>query len=85
MSKTETTEEQVVQGKVESVTDHGSIIQMLVITDQGKLYPVSFDHRMFYNMWEDLGRVNLNGQKVIVHGEQFEGQTVEFPDLEDEP
>ncbi len=85
MSKTDIAEEQVVQGKVESVIDHGSIIQLLVITDKGRLYPVNFDHRMFWNMWEGLGRVNLKGQKVIVHGEQFVDQSVEFPDLEDEP
>lgn len=83
MNKIDTAEEQGVQGKVESVIDHGSIVQILVITDQGRLYPVNFDHRMFYSMWEDLGRVNLKGQRVVVHGEQFEDQNVEFPDLEE--
>jgi hypothetical protein len=82
MNKIDTLEEQSIQGKVESVIDLGSIVQMLVVTDQGRLYPVSFDHRMFFNMWEDLGRVNLKGQRVVVHGEQFVDQRVEFPDLE---
>ena len=79
-----TVEEQTVQGKVESVVNHGTIIQMLIVTDEGRLYPVNFDHRMFYNMWEDLGGVDLKGQRVIVHGEQFADQTVEFPDLIDD-
>ncbi len=78
-------QETAIPGKVESIIDHGTIIQMLVKTDDGSIRYVNFDHRMFYNMWEDLGRVNLKGQKVIVHGEPFE-QSVEFPDLmEDEP
>lgn len=77
-------EESTVEGKVSSVVDHGTIVQLMVEKDDGGVSPVNFDHRMFYNMWEDLGRVNLKGQKVIVHGEPFE-QWLEFPDLEDEP
>lgn len=79
-------QESTVFGKVQSIIDHGTIVQMLVVTDEGRLYPVNFDHRMFFHMWEDLGRVNLTGQKVIIHGEQFVDQRVEFPDLmEDQP
>jgi hypothetical protein len=74
---------QIIQGTVKSILNHGTIIQMLVITDEGRLYPVNLDHRMFFSMWEDLGRANLKGQRIIIHGEQFIDQRVEFPDLED--
>ena len=73
----------VVQGRVQSIIDHGTIIQMLVVTEEGGLYPVDFDHRMFFNMWENLGGVDLNGRRVVVSGERFVDQRVEFPDLED--
>lgn len=77
-------EESTVEGKVSSVVDHGTIVQLMVEKDDGGVYPVNFDHRMFFNMVENLGRIPSKGERVIVHGEPFE-QWLEFPDLEDEP
>ena len=73
-----------VQGTVSSIIDHGTIVQMLILTDDGRLRNIHWDHRMFYNMIESLGCIPGKGERVIVHGEPFE-ETVEFPDLEDEP
>ncbi|TKJ40964.1 hypothetical protein CEE36_08845 [candidate division TA06 bacterium B3_TA06] len=78
-------QESVISGKVESVIDHGTIIQMLVKTDDGSIRYVNWDHRMFFNMAECIGHIPRKGEFVIIHGEPFE-QSVEFPDLmEDEP
>lgn len=75
----------VVQGRILSLIDHGTIVQMLILTDDGRLCNVHWDHRMFYNMVQSLGCVPGKGERVIIHGEPYE-ETVEFPDLiEDEP
>jgi len=78
-------QESAIKGEIQSIINHGTIVQMLIKTDDGSICYVNFDHRCFRSMVEDMGTVNLKGQRVIIHGEPFE-QSVEFPDLmEDEP
>jgi len=76
--------EGIIQGSIQTIGNHGTIVQMMVMTDDGNLYPVSWDHRMFSHLVESLGRLPTKGERVIIHGEPFE-EWVEFPDLEDEP
>lgn len=72
-----------VEGKISSVVDHGTIVQLMVEKKEGGIYPVNFDQRMFWSMWDDLGRIPLKNRRVVVHGDPY-NQYVEFLDLEDE-
>lgn len=76
--------EPAIHGKIQAILDYGTIVQMLVKTDEESIYTVNWDHRMFSHLVEGLGRLPGKGERVIVHGEPFE-QWLEFPDLEDEP
>jgi len=75
---------EIIQGTIQGILNHGTIVQMLIETDDERIYPVNWDHRMFSHLVEGLGRLPAKGERVIVHGEPYE-ETVEFPDLEDEP
>ena len=39
-------------GKTEKIINHGTIIQLLLITEDGHLETVNFDHRMFQHFYE---------------------------------
>lgn len=81
-------DEDCFEGKIIGGEDHGSIIRVIVRTDEGEARAVNFDQRMWGHIVEDLagqqgiqpgGDVRVGGRRVRVCGPEFE-QTIEFLD-----
>ena len=53
-------------GVITPVEDHGTIVQVLVSGDQGHIWPVNFDHRMFRHMVEARGPERIVSQAVTL-------------------
>lgn len=45
----------MIEGTVETLVDHGTIVVVWLREEGGALRPVHFDHRMFRHFIEDLG------------------------------
>lgn len=72
-------------GTITDLNNEGTIVQVFVTTDDGRLVPVNFDHRMFRHMAEARGatrREDLIGQGVTVGAGGPLGETLQFDDEE---
>mgnify|MGYP001164646591 FL=1 len=47
-------------GRIVDVTDHGTVVRMLLKDGKGRPYVVTFDHRMFWGWYENA--VNYAGK-----------------------
>jgi len=69
------------RGVITEVEDHGTIVQLLVRDERGKICPVNFDHRMFRHAVEARGAARIVGQAVTVERRET-GETLVFDDEE---
>lgn len=60
---------------VSQAVDHGTIVIVYIVED-GRVTPVYFDHRMFWNMAE-AEDYRIVGREVVLHEEE-DGQRIEF-------
>ena len=51
--------------KIDRVIDHGTIVQLFGHDDEGDAQIISFDHRMFQIMWDDLNDAQQSGEAFI--------------------
>lgn len=76
-------------GKITELVNQGTIIQVMVVTDAGRLLPVNFDHRMFRHLVEGRGArspEDLIGQGVTFELDEIgEVPVLSFDDEEGEP
>lgn len=53
-------------GIVDSVVDHGSIVQVYLIDEERKLHVVNFDRRQFSHFWDAEGPITEG--MTLYHG-----------------
>lgn len=72
-------------GRIVDVTDHGTVVRMLLKDGKGRPYVVTFDHRMFWGWYENAvnyaGENNLTGMWVKVGGDRYDDETVSLPEI----
>jgi hypothetical protein len=77
---TTTTEEVLIQGRIVSIENHGSIVEIGVY-DGNTTTAVYFDRRMWFHVLEaevnEAGTVDFRNRTVTVHGE-FPNQWIEL-------
>lgn len=61
------------RGKIISCIDHGSIVQILIRTEEGGLESIVMDHRCFWNMVEE--KHDIRGKEVEYNEED---KTISF-------
>ena len=54
----------MLHGTITSTLNQGTIVQVFVETDAGRLVPVNFDHRMVRHLVEARGAERIMGQAV---------------------
>jgi len=59
------------KGQIISIENHGTIVQVWIVTEDSREIPINFDHRMFGLFYED--------NKPIV------GKTIDYHTDQDEP
>jgi hypothetical protein len=67
-----------VTGIVESILNHGTIVQLFVRDDDGGLEVVNCDHRMFEHMFEGEDGDILGRTVEVTEGDGFGDEIVEF-------
>ena len=68
-------------GVITQIEGHGTIVQLLVRGERGKICPVNFDHRMFRHVVEARGAERIVGQAVTVERRET-GEMLVFDDEE---